>query len=365
MAFTAKDVQALREKTGVGMMDCKKALTEADGDMDKAIDFLRDKGLAAAVKKAGRIAAEGMVYPYYDADKKVGVIVEVNAETDFVAKNDKFTTFVKAVARTVANDNPADLDALLACKLDGSDRTVQENLQDNILAIGENQKIRRFERVEGVCATYIHGGGSVGVLVKFDTDAADKPEFAEVGKNVAMQVAAMSPEYCSKDEITADELAKMKSITIDSALNKAETLPKPILNDVIAKTIADGRWSDEDVTAYNEQKNNKFLFNFLSKEAIATLGEVAVEGKETYAANPIFGKAVDGRVNKQIKEICLLEQPFVRTDLFDGNVGGYVADVAKKLGAAIKVTGFIRFAKGEGLQKREDDFAAEVASMMK
>ena len=199
MAFTAKDVQALREKTGVGMMDCKKALTETDGDMEKAIEFLRKKGLAAAEKKASRIAAEGMVYPYYDADKNVGVVVEVNAETDFVAKNDKFTSFVKAVANTVVTENPADLDALLACKLDGSDRTVQENLQDNILSIGENQKVRRFERVEGVCATYIHGGGSVGVLVNFDTNvAADNAEFVAMGKNIAMQIAAMNPEYLSK-----------------------------------------------------------------------------------------------------------------------------------------------------------------------
>ena len=365
MAFTAKDVQALREKTGVGMMDCKKALTETDGDMEKAIEFLRKKGLAAAEKKASRIAAEGMVYPYYDADKNVGVVVEVNAETDFVAKNDKFTSFVKAVANTVVTENPADLDALLACKLDGSDRTVQENLQDNILSIGENQKVRRFERVEGVCATYIHGGGSVGVLVNFDTNvAADNAEFVAMGKNIAMQVAAMSPEYLTQADISADELAKMKSITIDSSLNKPESLPKPILNKLFETAVNDKLFSDADIAAYEPEKNNKFLINFLSKEAVATLAQLAVAGKEEYVNNKIFAGAVDGRINKQLKEICLLDQTFVRSDLFDGTVAGYVADVAKKLGAEIKVTGFVRLAKGEGIEKKEDNFAAEVASMM-
>ncbi|MBR6619704.1 MAG: elongation factor Ts [Clostridia bacterium] len=365
MAFTAKDVQALREKTGVGMMDCKKALTETDGDMEKAIDFLREKGLAAATKKASRIAAEGMVYPYYDADKNVGVVVEVNAETDFVAKNDKFTSFVKAVANTVINEAPADLDALLACKLDGSDRTVQENLQDNILSIGENQKVRRFERVEGVCTTYIHGGGSVGVLVKFDTDvAADNAEFVAMGKNIAMQVAAMNPEYLSKEDISADELAKMKSITIDSSLNKPDTLPKPILRALFEKAIAEKLFSDEDIAAYEAQKNNNFLFNFLSKEAVATLAQLAVAGKEEYVNDKIFSGAVEGRIKKQLKEICLLDQPFVRSDLFDGTVGGYIADVAKKLGADVKITGFIRYEKGEGLEKREDNFADEIAKMV-
>ena len=366
MAFTAKDVQALREKTGVGMMDCKKALTETDGDMEKAIEFLRKKGLAAAEKKASRIAAEGMVYPYYDADKNVGVVVEVNAETDFVAKNDKFTTFVKAVANTVINDNPADLDALLACKLDGSDRTVQENLQDNILSIGENQKVRRFERVEGVCATYIHGGGSVGVLVNFDTNvAADNAEFVAMGKNIAMQIAAMNPEYLSKEDMSEAELENMKSITIDSSLNKPESLPKPILNKLFETAVNDKLFSDADIAAYEAEKNNKFLFNFLSKEAVATLAQLAVAGKEEYVNNKIFAGAVDGRIKKQLKEICLLDQTFVRSDLFDGTVGGYIADVAKKMGAEIKIKGFVRYGKGEGLEKREDNFADEIAKMVK
>ncbi len=365
MAFTAKDVQALREKTGVGMMDCKKALAATDGDMEKAIDFLREKGLAAATKKASRIAAEGMVYPYYDADKKVGVVVEVNAETDFVAKNDKFTTFVKAVANTVVNENPADLDALLACKLDGSDRTVQENLQDNILSIGENQKVRRFERVEGVCATYIHGGGSVGVLVQFETDLdANSEEFVAMGRNIAMQVAAMDPEYLSKESISDEELAKMKSITIDSSLNKPESLPKPILRKLFETACNEKLFSDEDIAAYEAQKNNNFLFNFLSKEAVATLAQLAVAGKDEYVNDKIFAGAVEGRIKKQLKEICLLDQAFVRSDLFDGTVAGYVADVAKKLGAEIKVTGFVRYGKGEGLEKREDNFADEIAKMV-
>ncbi len=365
MAFTAKDVQALREKTGVGMMDCKKALTETDGDMEKAIDFLRKKGLAAAEKKASRIAAEGMVYPYYDADKNVGVVVEVNAETDFVAKNDKFTSFVKAVANTVVNDNPADLDALLACKLDGSERTVQENLQDNILSIGENQKVRRFERVEGVCATYIHGGGSVGVLVNFDTDvAADNAEFVAMGKNIAMQIAAMNPEYLSKEDMSEAELENMKQITIDSSLNKPDSLPKPILNKLFETAVNEKLFSDEDIAAYEAEKNNKFLFNFLSKEAVATLAQLAVAGKEEYVNNKIFAGAVDGRIKKQLKEICLLDQTFVRSDLFDGTVGGYIADVAKKMGAEIKIKGFVRYGKGEGLEKREDNFADEIAKMV-
>ncbi|MBR3803607.1 MAG: elongation factor Ts [Clostridia bacterium] len=365
MAFTAKDVQALREKTGVGMMDCKKALTETDGDMEKAIEFLRKKGLAAAEKKASRIAAEGMVYPYYDADKNVGVVVEVNAETDFVAKNDKFTSFVKAVANTVVTENPADLDALLACKLDGSDRTVQENLQDNILSIGENQKVRRFERVEGVCATYIHGGGSVGVLVNFDTNvAADNAEFVAMGKNIAMQIAAMNPEYLSKEDMSEAELENIKSITIDSSLNKPESLPKPILNKLFETAVNDKLFSDADIAAYEAEKNNKFLFNFLSKEAVATLAQLAVAGKEEYVNNKIFAGAVDGRIKKQLKEICLLDQTFVRSDLFDGTVGGYIADVAKKMGAEIKIKGFVRYGKGEGLEKREDNFADEIAKMV-
>ncbi len=363
MAFTAKDVQALREKTGVGMMKCKEALVAADGDMEKAIDFLKEKGLAQAQKKASRIAAEGVVYAYYDEAKEVAVVVEVNSETDFVAKNEKFVNFVKDIAKAIVDENPADVDALNASKLSGG-KTVEEVRQELVLAIGENMKVRRFERVEGKAATYIHGGGTVGVIALFDTDAetAKTEEFKTMGKDVAMQIAAMDPEYLAKESISDEELAKIKSITVESALNKPESLPKPILTKLIEQACSEKRWSDEDVAAYEEQKRNKFLFNFLSKEAVATLAELAVAGKEEYAANPIFAKVVEGRVAKQIKEICLVEQEFVKNG--DFTVGGYIKDVAKKLGKEIKPVKFIRYAKGEGLQKREDNFADEVASMM-
>ena len=365
--ISAKDVQALREKTGAGMMDCKKALVEAEGDVDKAIEVLRERGLAAATKKAGRIAAEGVVCSYFDEAAKIGVLVEVNSETDFVAKNDKFQGLVKGVAETVAKENPADVETLKDTKFAGSDRTVAETFQEAVLSIGENMNIRRFERVEGICATYIHMGGAVGVLVNFnvDDDTAAKAEFKEMGKNVAMQIAAMKPEYLSDSDISAEELEKMRNITVQSALNTPDSLPKPILTSIINKAIAAKRWADADVAAYEEQKNNKFLFNFLSKEAIAVLAEIAVADQNEYAANPIFGKLVDGRIAKQLKETCLLKQEFVRGDLFEGNVEGYVASVAKALGANVKVKSFFRYERGEGLQKREDDFAAEVASMMK
>ena len=308
MAFTAADVKALREKTGVGMMDCKKALTEADGDMDRAIDVLREKGLAASAKKAGRIAAEGIVLAYTDEAKKVSVLVEVNSETDFVAKNEKFVNYVTAVAKTIADTNPADVDELLAKPLAGDTRTVQENLQDMVLSIGENMKIRRFERVEGITTSYIHGGGSVGVLVMFDTDdkTAATDAFKVMGKDVAMQIAAMSPAYLDEASVPADVLAHEKEIT------KAQLAEDP-----------------------------------------------KMAGKP----EQVLAKIVDGKIVKYFKENCLLDQAFVKDG--DMNVAKYVASVAKELGADIKVTGFIRYAKGEGLKKREDDFAAEVASMMK
>lgn len=308
MAFTAADVKALREKTGVGMMDCKKALTEADGDMERAIDVLREKGLAASAKKSGRIAAEGIVLAYTDEAKKVSVLVEVNSETDFVAKNEKFVNYVTAVAKTIADTNPADVDELLAKPLAGDTRTVQENLQDMVLSIGENMKIRRFERVEGITTSYIHGGGSVGVLVMFDTDdkTAATDAFKVMGKDVAMQIAAMSPAYLDEASVPADVLAHEKEIT------KAQLAEDP-----------------------------------------------KMAGKP----EQVLAKIVDGKIGKYFKENCLLDQAFVKDG--DMNVAKYVASVAKELGADIKVTGFIRYAKGEGLEKREDDFAAEVASMMK
>ncbi len=366
MAFTAKDVQALREKTGVGMMDCKKALVESDGDMDKAIDILREKGLASAAKKASRVAAEGVVAAY--SNDKCGALVEINCETDFVAKGEPFVNLANSVVKTVVETNPADVEALLATKIADGNGTVEEAVQEVFLALRENMKVRRFTRVEGHVATYIHAGGTVGVLVAFDTDdaIAAKPEFAEMGKNIAMQVAAMSPEYLSQDEISEDELAKMKAITIDSALNKPDSLPVPILNSLIDEAKA-GKWSAEDTAVYEglDQKQRKNFVNFISKEAYATLAEIAISHKSEISENKIFVGLVQGRISKQIKEICLLEQTFVRSDLFDGTVGGYVNSVAKSLGAEIKATSFVRLAKGEGIEKKQEDFAAEIASMIK
>jgi len=307
MAFTAKDVQTLREQTGVGMMDCKKALVESDGDFDKAVDYLREKGLAAATKKAGRIAAEGAVLAYSDDAKKVGVIVEVNSETDFVAKNQVFQDFVLAVAKTIIEQNPADVEALKDMTLSGSDRTVTENLQDKILSIGENMNIRRFTRVEGVVATYVHMGGTVGVLVEFDTDdaTAQSDAFKLMGKDVAMQIAAMSPLYLDSGSVPAEVVEKEKAI------------------------LAVQLEEDEKMKSKPEKV----------KEGI-----------------------IAGKVSKYFKEVCLLEQAFVKDD--DLNVAQYIEKIAKEIGAAIKCTGFTRFAKGEGLQKKDDNFADEIAKMV-
>ncbi|MBE6827955.1 MAG: elongation factor Ts [Ruminococcaceae bacterium] len=364
MAFTAKDVVALREKTGVGMMDCKKALVEADGDMDKAVEILREKGLASAAKKSSRVAAEGTVSTYNDG--KAASLVEVNCETDFVAKGEPFVKLANQIAKTVVEANPADIDALLASKVSDGNGTVEEAVQEVFLALRENMKVRRFERIEGHVVSYIHAGGTVGVLVAFDADdaIAAKPEFETMGKDVAMQIAAMSPEYLGKDDISDDELAKMRNITVESALNKPDSLPAPILKDLIATACNEKRWSDADIAMYEEKKDNmKFLFNFLSEDAIPVLAQIAMEKKADITANPIFAKVVDGRINKQIKEICLLEQPFVKEDSM--NVARYVASVANTLGGDIKVSKFVRFAKGEGIEKKQDDFAAEIASMVK
>ena len=299
--FTAKDVKELRDRTGVGMMDCKKALVSADGDMDKAIELLREKGLAVAAKKAGRIAAEGMVTAIVDREKKVGVLLEVNAETDFVAKNEKFQNFVSGVAKTILEQNPADVDTLMNMNYDGTDATVDATLKDLILVIGENMKIRRFTRLEGDCVSYVHGGGKIGVLVKFDTDLAGTEGFEECGKDVAMQIAAAAAQYMNKEDVPEDVVAKEKEILTAQAMN---------------------------------------------------------EGKPQNIAE----KMVMGRINKFYKEVCLSEQPFIKDDKV--SVGKYVADCAKKLGGTIKMVSFVRFEKGEGLEKREDNFADEVASMI-
>ncbi len=307
MAFTAKHVQALREKTGVGMMDCKKALVETDGDVEKAIDILREKGLASAAKKASRVAAEGIVAACSDAT--AGALVEINCETDFVAKGAPFVELSAKVAKTVLAAKPADVEALLATKAVDSDKTVEEEVQEVFLALRENMKVRRFAVVEGHTATYIHAGGSVGVIVAFDTDAdtAAKAEFAEMGKNVAMQVAAMNPGYLDEAAVPAEVIEKEKQILIAQMKEDPKMANKP------------------------EQ---------------------------------VLGKIVEGKISKFYKENCLLNQEFVRSDLFEGDVKGYVASVAKALGAEIKATSFVRFEKGEGIEKKQDDFAAEIASMM-
>ncbi len=302
MNFTAKDVQSLRERTGCGMMDCKKALTEADGDMEKAIELLREKGLAAAAKKAGRIAAEGLVVSVVDEGKKVGAVVEVNSETDFVAKNAEFVGFVNAVAKTVIEQNPADVDVLAACKLSGTEDTVADALREKILTIGENMKIRRFQRFEGDLVSYVHGDGRIGVMVQFDTDLAGKPEFVSCGKDIAMQIAAANPQYLNRDAVPAEILDKEKEILTVQAMN---------------------------------------------------------EGKPANIAE----KMVMGRLNKFYKEVCLLDQEFIKDN--DLTVAKYVANTAKELGGKIEVVAFARFEKGEGLEKRNDNFADEVASMVK
>ncbi len=310
MAFTAQDVKALREKTGVGMMECKKALVEADGDMDKAIDFLRERGLAAAQKKATRIAAEGVVLPYYDAEAKKGVVVEVNSETDFVAKNEKFMDFVTGVAKTIIATNPADVEALCAAEFDGTGRTVTETLNDLVLAIGENMKVRRFERMDGIVSTYIHGGGAVGVMIGFDVADESKaatPEFDAMGKNVAMQIAAMNPSYLDEASVPADVVEHEKNILAAQMKEDPKMANKP------------------------EQ---------------------------------VLVKIAEGKMGKYYKENCLVEQEFVRGDLFQGSVKGYIDSVAKALGTEIKATGFIRMMKGDGLEKREENFAEEIAKQI-
>lgn len=301
MAFTAQDVKTLREKTGCGMMDCKKALTQADGNMDAAIDILREQGLAKQAKKASRIAAEGVAYAATNADATVGVVVEINSETDFVAKNDDFMSFVKTVADTIIEKNPADVDALLAEKAADSDMTVAELLQEKVLTIGENIKIRRFARYEGAVATYIHAGGKIGVMVNFETDVAGKEGFAEYGKDIAMQIAAVNPSYLQKSDVPDEVIGHEKAIMTEQVINEG----KP--------------------------------------EAIAQ-------------------KIVLGKIGKYYEENCLVNQAFVKDNKM--TVEQYTAKVAKDLGGSIKILGFVRFEKGEGLEKRSDNLADEVAKQL-
>ena len=304
MAFTAADVKNLREMTGVGMMDCKKALTEADGNIDKAIEILREKGLAASAKKAGRIAAEGMAYA--TVVDGVGVVVEVNAETDFVGKNEKFVDFVKGVANTVAKENPADLETLMATKYNGTELTVEQQQQEMVLVIGENIKVRRFARfADGVSVAYVHAGGKIGVLVNLDTDLTAE-QVEEAGKDAAMQIAALNPRFWDKAQVTDAVLEEEKRIMMVQMANDPKMANKP------------------------EQVREKIVM---------------------------------GKLNKFYSENCLLQQEFVKDNSM--TVEKYIASVAMSLGGTITFKDAVRFEKGEGIEKKQENFAAEIASMVK
>ena len=302
MAFTALDVKKLREMTNVGMMDCKAALAATDGDMDKAVDWLREKGLAKAAKKADRIAAEGVAYA--TNVNGVGVVIEVNSETDFAAKTDSFMDLVKNLAEVVAVNNPADVEALKACKYPNSELTVTEIMQEKVMSIGENMQIRRFDRfATGTNVAYVHMGGTHGVLVNLEADV----DATEIGKNVAMQIAAMNPKYWDKDQVPQADVDKELAVQVALMDNDPKMASKP----------------------------------------------AAV--KEKIAA---------GKINAFYKENCLLQQDFVRSDLFKGDVAGYIADAAKKLGGSVKFVNAIHYIKGEGIEKKEDNFAEEVAAQI-
>ena len=310
MAVTAAMVKELREMTGAGMMDCKKALAATDGDMDKAVEFLREKGLAGAEKKAGRIAAEGIVATAMTDDEKKAVVVEVNAETDFVAKNAKFQAYVAQVAAQALTTTAADMDTFMAEKWAADESlTVKEALSSQISIIGENMNIRRFKQVveeNGVVVSYIHAGGRIGVLVDVETSVVNDA-VKEMGKNIAMQIAALNPKYTSRDEVSADFIEHEKSILMAQIQNDPKEASKP---------------------------------------------EKVIQGM------------IQGRINKEMKEICLLDQTYVKAEDGKQSVAQYVAQVAKENGASITVKGFVRFETGEGLEKKNEDFAAEVAKQM-
>ena len=304
-AITAKMVNELRGKTGAGMMECKKALVEADGNFDEAIKILREKGLGKADKKAGRIAAEGVVDILTEGN--TAAIIEVNAETDFVAKNETFKAFVKSILKIIVEKRPADIDALKALPYSTDFDTVEAKLKDMIFTIGENMKIRRFVIVDGITSSYIHGGGIAGVIVKFDTDdaTAAKPEFIEYAKNVCLQIAAGTPPtYVTKEEVPESVLAEEKEILVN---------------------------------------------------------QIKLDEKNANKPDAIIHKMVDGRIGKFYERACLLEQIYVKDDSM--TVGAYTASVAKALGADIKINSFVLYEKGEGLEKREDDFADEIARL--
>lgn len=358
MAITAGMVKELREMTGAGMMDCKKALTETNGDMDAAVEVLRKSGAAKMEKKQSRIAAEGIARVAVNGN--VAVVAEVNSETDFVAKNETFQEFVQTVADTAlasglnGGANGEDIDALLATN------GLSELLVEKTATIGEKLSVRRFAKVTGdVVTSYIHGGGRIGVIIAANgaTDDAAK----EAITNIAMQVAAMNPQYISRNDISDEELAKLREITVDSALNDATTLPKPILNKLIDKAINEKLWSDDDINNFNEHKNNmNYVWNFLSDAAKAKLGELAMADKESIVAEKMFNGLVEGRVSKQLKEICLLDQTYVKAEDGKQSVAKYLESVSKDL----IITEMVRFEVGEGMEKKQEDFAAEVAAQM-
>lgn len=308
MEVTAKMVKDLREMTGAGMMDCKKALAETDGDMEKAVEYLRKKGLAAAEKKAGRIAAEGIVDIKVSDDRKVAAIVEVNSETDFVAKNEKFREYVAEVVAQVANSSANNLEEFLDEKWEKEpSMTVKEKLASMIAVIGENMNIRRFEKIvenNGFIMSYIHGGGKIGVLVDVECSVVND-ETLEAAKNVALQIAALSPKYISLSDVPADYIEHEKSIILEQVKNDPANAKKP---------------------------------------------------------ENILEKMIEGRLNKQLKEICLLDQEYVKDNEF--TVGKYLESVSKQIGAPLTIKRIVRYETGEGLEKRQDNFAEEVAKQM-
>ena len=355
---TTAMIKELRELTGAGVLNCKNALVETEGDMDAAVEILRKKGEAQAVKKASRIAAEGIVKIVNFGD--TAVMVEVNSETDFVAKNDKFQTFVSDVLSSIFGCEATTVDELMEAKFAGdTTKTVGEALVNIIATIGEKITIRRFAKIksDGVVVPYIHGGGRIGVLV--EANAVDGAE--EAMKNIAMQIAAMNPQYISRYDMSEEEVEKLREITIDSALNTPESLPAPILKELLTQASEGKKFTDADAEAYEEQKNNlKYLFNFLSAEAKTVVAALAMEAKQGIIANKIFNGLVEGRVSKQLKEICLLDQTYVKAEDGKQTVAQYLKSVNNDL--AIKQ--FIRFEVGEGIEKRQENFAEEVAKQM-
>ena len=362
MAITASMVKELREMTGAGMMDCKKALNETNGDLDAAVEVLRKSGAAKMEKKQSRIAAEGITR--VAVKENVAVVAEVNSETDFVAKNETFQEFVQTVADIALDSklnggaNGEDIDALLATN------GLNELLVEKTATIGEKLSVRRFAKITGdVVTSYIHGGGRIGVIIAANGTADDAVK--EALTNIAMQVAAMNPQYISRNDISDEELSKIKEITVDSALNDAATLPKPILNKLLDKAIGEKLWSDEDINNFEEHKNNmNYVWNFLSDAAKVKLAELAMADKESITAEKMFSGLVEGRVSKQLKEICLLDQVYVKAEDGKQTVAKYLEQVSKEVGSDVSVKRFVRFETGEGLEKKNEDFAAEVAAQM-